>query len=105
MGAIVLDGAQIGDDCMIGAGSLVTKNAVIPSGSLVYGSPAKVVRALNPQELAFLSKSAENYVGDSTDYHGIIPGPVRSGAHNVDLEIFGHGFVSGFDDPFDGHDR
>ena len=37
MGAVILDGAQIGNDCIIGAGSLVTKNTVIPDGSLVLG--------------------------------------------------------------------
>ena len=41
MGAVILDGAKIGNDCIIGAGSLVTKNTVIPDGSLVMGSPAK----------------------------------------------------------------
>ena len=52
MGAIILDGAQIGPRCIIAAGALVTKGAVIPEGSLVVGAPAKVVRSLTPEEMA-----------------------------------------------------
>ena len=44
MGAIVLNGAVIGKNCLIGAGALVTEGKVIPDGSLVMGSPAKLVR-------------------------------------------------------------
>ncbi len=50
MGAIVMDGAVIGRGCVIGAGSLVTKGMKVPDGSLVMGAPAKVVRALTPEE-------------------------------------------------------
>ncbi len=72
MGAIVLDDAQIGDDCMIGAGALITKGTQVPSGSLIFGSPAKVVRPLKPDELAFLKVSALNYVGDSKEYQKLL---------------------------------
>jgi len=44
MGSIVLDGAKVGKDCVIGAGSVVTNNTVIPDGSLVLGTPGKVVK-------------------------------------------------------------
>jgi len=44
MGSIVLDGAKVGNDCVIGAGSVVTNNTVIPDGSLVLGTPGKVVK-------------------------------------------------------------
>ena len=47
MGAILLDGAEIGARSIIGAGALVTGGKKIPPGSLVLGSPAKVVRALS----------------------------------------------------------
>jgi len=87
MGAIILDDAVIGDDCIVGAGALVTKGTKVPSGSLVMGAPAKVVRALKPEELVFLPKSAENYVGDSTEYRGYVRGPARLGESNEDLEI------------------
>ncbi|MDP3178671.1 MAG: gamma carbonic anhydrase family protein, partial [Spirochaetaceae bacterium] len=46
MGAIVLDGAKIGEQCIVGAGSLVTQNKSFPPGSMILGSPAKVVREL-----------------------------------------------------------
>lgn len=77
MGAIILDEAEIGDDCIVGAGALITKGTQVPSGSLVLGSPAKVVRALKPEEIAFLKKSADNYVADSRDYQRAIPAATR----------------------------
>ncbi len=86
MGAIVMDDAVVGDDCIIGAGSLVTQRTVIPSGSLVMGSPAKVVRTLKPEELAFLKQSAENYVGDIREYQTLVRGPKVLGRNDRDLE-------------------
>jgi carbonic anhydrase/acetyltransferase-like protein (isoleucine patch superfamily) len=73
MGAIVLDDAVVGDDCIIGAGALVTKGMVIPPGSMVFGSPAKVIRPLKPEELAFLPVSAQNYVSDAAEYKTYVP--------------------------------
>ena len=61
MGAIVLNGAEIGDFCMIGAGALVTQNKKFPAGSLILGSPAKVVRELTEEEKQSLIESAEEY--------------------------------------------
>ena len=52
--AVILDGAKIGSDCIIGANSLVKANAVIPDGSLVVGSPGVVVRQLDEQSKQFL---------------------------------------------------
>ena len=86
MGSIILDDAEIGDECLIGAGTLITQKIKIPPRSLVMGSPGKVIRPLKKQELAFLSKSAANYVGDSTEYRSYTPGPKRMGSDNVDLE-------------------
>lgn len=62
MGAIILDGAEIEDNVLIGAGSIVTPGKKIPSGSLVLGSPAKVVRELSGQEIEHLKQSAVDYV-------------------------------------------
>ena len=62
MGAIVLNGAQIGRDCLIGAGALVTEGKIIPDGSLVVGSPGKVIRPLDAEAIARLTQSADNYV-------------------------------------------
>jgi carbonic anhydrase/acetyltransferase-like protein (isoleucine patch superfamily) len=61
MGAIVLNGARIGRDCLIGAGALVTEGKVIPDGSLVVGSPVKVVRALDADTINMLKGSALSY--------------------------------------------
>ena len=60
--AVILDGAKIGSDCIIGANSLVKANAVTPDGSLVVGSPAVVVRQLDEQSKQFLLGSAAVYV-------------------------------------------
>ncbi len=62
MGATVLDGAIIGAQSLVGANALVTPGTVVPEGSLVLGSPAKVARALNPEERAGLRHWAEKYV-------------------------------------------
>jgi carbonic anhydrase/acetyltransferase-like protein (isoleucine patch superfamily) len=68
MGATVLDGAVIGEQCLVGARALVTQQTRIPSGSLVLGSPAKVVRPLTPEERASLRASAEKYVRVTIHY-------------------------------------
>ena len=62
MGAIVLNGAVLGDHCMVGAGALVTGKMNAPAGSLLLGSPAKVVRSLTEAELVHLEESAEDYI-------------------------------------------
>ena len=68
MGAILLDGAQVGDDVIIGAGSLVPPGKKLESGYLYVGSPVKQVRPLTPEEKAFLPESAENYVRLKNEY-------------------------------------
>jgi len=60
--AVVLNGARIGRHCLVGAGSLVTEGKEFPDGSLIMGSPAKVVRQLTPEQIAGLQRSAENYM-------------------------------------------
>ena len=62
MGAIVLDGAEVGGQSLIGAKALVTQGMKIPPGSLVLGSPAKIVRTLNADERAGLKYWATKYV-------------------------------------------
>ena len=61
MGAIVLNGAKIGKNCLIGAGALITEGKVIPDGSLVMGSPGKVVRAVDAPTIEGLRASARHY--------------------------------------------
>ena len=62
MGATVLDGAVIGAHSIVGANSLVPQRFICPPGSMVYGSPAKVVRPLTETEQATLRPWAEKYV-------------------------------------------
>jgi len=63
MGATLLDGARIGDHSIVGANSLVPQGMVVPPGSLVYGSPAKVIRVLTSGEQAEIRGWAEKYTG------------------------------------------
>ena len=62
LGALILVGAHIVNDCIIGAGSLVTKNTVIPDGSLVLGSPAKIKRNLTWEEKLGNLENSREYV-------------------------------------------
>jgi carbonic anhydrase/acetyltransferase-like protein (isoleucine patch superfamily) len=62
MGATILDGAEIGRGSIVGAHALVTKGTFIPPGSLVMGTPAKVVRALRPEEIADIRTWADHYI-------------------------------------------
>lgn len=73
MGATVLDGAEVGDQCIIGAHALVTQRTQIPPGSLVMGTPAKVVRALTAEERKGIRYWAEKYVANAAYHleHGI----------------------------------
>lgn len=82
MSSTILDGAEIGDNCFIGAGSLITQGMKIPPNSMVFGSPAKVMRTLKPEELAFLPKSAENYVKDSREYLDFLINPPQKYGEN-----------------------
>ena len=81
MGAVILDGAVIGRQSIIGAKALVTGGTKIPPGSLVLGAPAKVVRKLSKEERAGLKWWAQKYV-DNGAYclkHGInIGAPLTS---------------------------
>lgn len=68
MGAIILTGARVGNDCVIGAGALVTGKMDIPGGSLVLGSPAKVVRPASEAELQENRASMEEYLDFARAY-------------------------------------
>ena len=68
MGSIVLDDAVIPDRVVIGAGSLVTQGKTLESGMLYLGRPAKAVRALSDEELAYLMYSARHYMKLKDDY-------------------------------------
>jgi len=66
IGAVVLNGAKIGKNCLVGAGSLVTEGKEFPDGSMILGSPAKVVRQLTPEQIEGLRRSAQHYVTNKT---------------------------------------
>jgi gamma-carbonic anhydrase len=68
MGAILLNGSSVGEDSIVAAGTLLTEKAVVPSGSLVMGSPGTVRRALTGAEVQFIRESAANYVAYRLEY-------------------------------------
>ena len=67
MGAVVLDGAKIGDNCLVGAGALVTGKMDAPAGSMILGSPAKVVRPLTEAEIEDIRESMREYLALAED--------------------------------------
>ena len=68
MGAIILDQAEVGERCIVGAGALVTPGTRIPPGHLAVGAPARVKRPLTDDELAWLESSAAHYVSLTARY-------------------------------------
>lgn len=68
MGAIVMDGADIGKDSVVGAGALITERTTVPPKSLILGSPARIKRTVTEQELAWIRESAANYVAYARQY-------------------------------------
>lgn len=66
--AVVLNGATIGNHCLIGANALIPEGKVIPDGSLVVGSPGRVVRQLSEQERKTLEMMAAHYVANGQRY-------------------------------------
>lgn len=68
IGAVVLNGAKIGKGCLVGAGSLVTEGKEFPDGSMIIGSPARVVRQLTPEQLEGLRQSALHYVANAQQF-------------------------------------
>lgn len=68
MGSIILDGAVLHDRVLLGAGSLVTEGKVLEGGHLWMGRPAKKVRPLTDKELAWFGYSAKHYVKLKDDY-------------------------------------
>jgi len=68
MGAVILDEVIIEERAMVAAGAVVTPRKVIPSGQLWGGNPARYMRDLTEEEMAFFPKSADNYVRLAADY-------------------------------------
>jgi carbonic anhydrase/acetyltransferase-like protein (isoleucine patch superfamily) len=68
MGAILMDDVEVGDDCIVAAGALLTPGTRIRAGSLAVGSPAKFRRSITDAERAWLLESARNYTEYADSY-------------------------------------
>ncbi len=66
--AVILNGARVGRDCLIGANTLIAEGKTIPDRSLVLGSPGKVVRTLDDDEVARIRGIADHYVDNARRY-------------------------------------
>lgn len=73
MGAIVLSGAELGDGCIVGAGALVTGKTKAPAGSLLLGSPAKIVKSVTEEQLQESIHNAAHYVELAVGPQGGLP--------------------------------
>jgi len=68
MGAVLLNESNVGKNCLIAAGSLLTPRTVIPDNSMVMGSPAKVKRELTVEEIEDIQSNATEYVSLAKEY-------------------------------------
>ena len=66
--AVILNNAKIGNNCIIGANSLIPEGKEIPDGSLVLGSPGRIIRNVTEDEIKSLKLSAEHYVQNFKRY-------------------------------------
>ena len=66
--AVVLNGAKIGKNCVIGANALVTEGMEIPDGSVVMGTPGKVVKQLTEEQIKGLEASAKHYIDNAQQF-------------------------------------
>jgi carbonic anhydrase/acetyltransferase-like protein (isoleucine patch superfamily) len=66
--SVVLNGARIGKNCLVGAGALITEGKEFPDGSMILGSPARVVRQLTPEQIEGLKSVARHYVDNARRY-------------------------------------
>ncbi|MFP3511340.1 gamma carbonic anhydrase family protein [Peribacillus sp. SIMBA_075] len=72
MGSTILDNVEIGEECIVGANTLISSGKSIPPRSLVVGSPGKVVRRLNDKDLELIQLSSDTYVQKGKDFKGIL---------------------------------
>jgi len=68
IGAIVLNGARIGKNCLVGAGALVTEGKEFADGSMILGSPARVVRQLTSEQIAGIRRNVLGYVDNARHF-------------------------------------
>ena len=62
---VVMNGARIGKNCLVGAGAVVTEGKEFPDNSLIFGSPAKLVREVTPEQIALMRLGAAHYVDNA----------------------------------------
>ena len=67
MGAVVLNGAVLAEGCLVGAGAVVTGKMNAPAGSVLLGSPAKIVKTLSSQEIEKQRESALHYIAQAKE--------------------------------------
>ncbi len=70
--SVVMNGVRIGNNCLIGSNTLITEDKVIPDGSLVLGSPGKVIRQLTAEEIEANTDFSDRYVRNSTRYRNTL---------------------------------
>ena len=68
IGAVVLNHARIGRNCLVGAGALVTEGKEFPDGSMILGSPAKVVKTLSTEQILGIRRIADHYIENAKRY-------------------------------------
>ena len=68
MGAIVMNGARIGSNSIVGAGSVITEGKAFPERSLIIGSPARVVRTLDDEQVKKMGSAARFYMANGPRY-------------------------------------
>ncbi len=72
IGATIMNNVVIGDNCLIGAHTLVTEGKTIPAGSVVMGSPGKVIRTVSQEEIAGFRVSARHYVETARRFQNLL---------------------------------
>ncbi len=72
MGATILDHVEIGEECIIGANTLIPSGKTIPPRSLVLGSPGQVVRRLNDEDLELIQLSIDTYIQKGKEFNVIL---------------------------------
>lgn len=71
--ATILNGVEIGEHCLIAAGTLIPENTVIPPYSLVMGTPGKVVKEVTQEHIDLIHQTAEHYMEYSRQYKAVMP--------------------------------
>tara|TARA_B100000029_G_C17458399_1_gene917579 strand:- start:637 stop:1149 length:513 start_codon:yes stop_codon:yes gene_type:complete len=68
IGSIILNNAKVGKNCIIGANTLITENKIIPDNSLVVGSPGKIIRKTTKEEVKHIKENAKHYASNWKKY-------------------------------------